>query len=57
MAQIHIFFSSLIIFLFLFLVETRQTEIPCESKQDCPKMFFPHYVTCVEGLCWIHIIT
>ncbi|RHN52385.1 putative Late nodulin [Medicago truncatula] len=50
MAQIHIFFSSLIIFLFLFLVETRQTEIPCESKQDCPKMFFPHYVTCVEDL-------
>ncbi|RHN52387.1 putative Late nodulin [Medicago truncatula] len=57
MAQILMFFSSLIIFLTLFLVETRKTGIRCESKQDCPTMALPDYVTCVEGLCRIYLNT
>ncbi|RHN52015.1 putative Late nodulin [Medicago truncatula] len=54
MAQILMFVSVLIIFLSLFLADTKQTNIPCENKRDCPQPLYPKFVTCFEGLCRMH---
>ncbi|KEH15670.1 putative Late nodulin [Medicago truncatula] len=53
MAQIIPFLGALIIFLSLFLVESKQTNIPCKSAEDCPKPIYPRYVLCSYGFCRI----
>ncbi|KEH17206.1 putative Late nodulin [Medicago truncatula] len=54
MAQVIMFVGALIIFLSLFLVETKKTDIPCDSRNDCPQQILPRYVLCVNGLCRIY---
>lgn len=49
-----LFYHLLVIFLFWF---DNAAGIRCESKQDCPTMALPDYVTCVEGLCRIYLNT
>nr|ABN06109.1 Late nodulin [Medicago truncatula] len=51
MAQILMFFYSLIIFFFLFLVETKRTNIPCFSDDDCPKTSPPLVLKCDDYFC------
>ena len=84
MAQVILFVGAMIIFLSLFLVETKKSmpfftpfsyflvyviltnlsfffflfdnaaDIPCDSRNDCPRQILPRYVLCVNGLCRIY---
>ncbi|CAL5186732.1 unnamed protein product [Lathyrus oleraceus] len=51
MAQVLIFVYALVIFIFLFLVETTKVSAnPCKSVEDCPEVR-EHIAKCIDGVC------
>ncbi|KEH27067.1 Nodule Cysteine-Rich (NCR) secreted peptide [Medicago truncatula] len=60
MVQYLMFVYVLIILLSIFLVEKAEiTNIPCVSKDDCPKVVKPLVIKCIDHFCeyfWLNMM-